>query len=168
MKKLIFFLFLFSLGALSAQDILNPKFEKRLSKLLDHDVSELSVVDLYERGTSNYLLIDTREREEYDISHLPGARYVGYKKFSLESLSEVDKETPIVVYCSVGYRSEKITKQLVKAGYTNVHNLLGSIFEWANRNYPMVDQHNNETKRLHTYNKKWSQWVDHPDVEKVW
>ena len=63
--------------------------------------------------------------------------WVGYEDFKITRLPEVDKNTPIVVYCSVGYRSEKIGEKLRKAGYTNVTNLFGGLFTWANENRPL-------------------------------
>ena len=43
-------------------------------------------------------------------------------------------------------RSEKIGKKLLDMGYTNVKNLYGSIFEWANQGNILVDQKGSETK----------------------
>jgi rhodanese-related sulfurtransferase len=40
----------------------------------------------------------------------------------------------------VGYRSEKVTEKLQKAGFTQVSNLYGGIFEWVNQGYPIVNQ----------------------------
>ena len=50
----------------------------------------------------------------------------------------IAKDAPIVTYCSVGYRSGKMAERLQAAGYTNVRNLEGSIFKWANEHRPLV------------------------------
>ena len=113
-------------------------------------------------------IFDAREEEEYLTSHIKGARYLGYKKFDEQKLAGVPKNAKVVVYCSVGYRSEKIGERLQKMGFTDVSNLYGSIFEWVNRGYPVVGQNGEPTRRIHTYNAKWSQWVDNDDAEKVW
>ena len=55
-----------------------------------------------------------------------------------------------------------------KAGFSNVYNLYGSIFEWANQGHRLVDKGGQPTFKLHTYNKKWSKWVDNAKIEKVW
>jgi len=83
-------------------------------------------------------------------------------------VSDIDKETTLVVYCSIGYRSDKIGGQLKKAGFNRVFNLYGSIFEWVNRGYTVVDKAGHPTNRLHTYNKHWSRWVDNPKIEKIY
>jgi len=93
---------------------------------------------------------------------------VGYNKFKIDHLSAIQKDQPIIVYCSVGYRSEKITKRLIEKGYTQVYNLVGSIFEWTNKGLPLENSKDEIVKVIHTYNKKWSKWVDHPDVKEVW
>jgi len=48
----------------------------------------------------------------------------------------LDKETRIVCYCSLGYRSSILAEKISKSGLENVkaYNLEGSIFKWANEN----------------------------------
>ena len=83
-------------------------------------------------------------------------------------MSGIKKDQKVVVYCSIGYRSEKIGEQLQQLGYKDVHNLYGSIFEWVNAGNEVVDAKNNKTRKVHTYNRKWSQWVEDGKAEKVW
>ena len=63
------------------------------------------------------------------------------------------------MYCSVGYRSEKISEKLIAAGFTDVSNLYGGIFEWVNIGRPVYKASNQKTNRVHTYNKEWSKWL---------
>ncbi|MBE9063926.1 rhodanese-like domain-containing protein [cf. Phormidesmis sp. LEGE 11477] len=82
-------------------------------------------------------LIDARKPEEYAVSHLLGA-------YRAKTIPEVDKlgiskDTPIVVYCSVGYRSARLGQALRAAGYRAI-NLEGSIFQWANEHRPLVTE----------------------------
>ena len=123
------------------------------------DVPDWSVEQLRQQF-DDVLLLDTRERAEYEVSHLPGAVWIGYEDFDPNRLpTGLDPATKIVTYCSVGYRSERIGEQLQAAGFTDVHNLRGSIFEWANAGYPVVDAQNQPTQNIHGYNKKWGRWV---------
>ena len=92
-----------------------------LRKLLAHTVPEISVDSLSKRKDT-VLLLDAREQEEFNVSHLSNAKFVGYKTFSIDSLKGIEKHTAIIVYCSVGYRSEKIAKKLMDAGFSNVEN----------------------------------------------
>lgn len=145
----------------------NKKFDQEVTSLIDFSVPVISVQNLHQ-NLANYIILDAREKEEYDISHIQGAKYIGYNKFKKKDLKDIPKDAKIVLYCSVGYRSEKIGKKLQKMGYTNVHNLFGSIFEWVNQGYTVVDNLNHPVFKVHTYNKKWSQWVDENKAVKVY
>jgi len=162
-------LFLLSFfGLVKGQDVLNPAFKENLQSLLDENVSSISVADLCEDTLVSYTFLDARELEEYNISHIPDAKYVGYDNFNMTHLKGLSLDEPIVVYCSVGFRSEQITVKLQKAGYKNVYNLVGSIFEWVNQGHIIEDQYDNPTQTLHTYNKSWSKWIDAPEIKKIW
>jgi hypothetical protein len=63
------------------------------------------------------------------------------------------------VYCSVGYRSERIGEKLLKLGYTDVVNLYGGIFEWKNQGLDVYNSSNYPTDSVHTYNKSWGKWL---------
>ncbi|MGI9547940.1 MAG: rhodanese-like domain-containing protein, partial [Flavobacteriaceae bacterium] len=93
----------------------------------------------------------------YDVSHIPGAQWVGYKSFSLDRIKTAFSrtDTSIVVYCSVGVRSENIGEKFLDMGYTEVNNLYGGIFEWKNKGYIVVDSTGNETQNVHAYSKYW-------------
>lgn len=149
------------------QKVENPDFEKRIEQLISHDIP-IVTVEFAQENCSEYIFLDARELEEYTTSHIPNSRYIGYDNFNLETVVDLSKDQKIIIYCSIGYRSEKIGKKLKAEGFTEVYNLYGSIFEWANRGYSLVDNYGNSTQRLHTYNKKWSKWVDHPEIIKKW
>lgn len=72
----------------------------------------------------------------------------------VEILKEKDKTDKIVVYCSVGVRSAQFAEKLQQAGYPNVYNLNGSIFEWANENRPLY-QGQQQVTQVHPYNSFW-------------
>ena len=108
------------------------------------------------------IILDAREPKEYKTSHIKNAVLVGYDYFNLDSISEKlpkNKDEKIVVYCSLGIRSETIGEKLKKAGYTNVYNLYGGIFEWKNKNFSVYNSEENETENVHTFNEAWSQWL---------
>jgi rhodanese-related sulfurtransferase len=106
-----------------------------------------------------YVLLDTRSPAEFNVSHLPNARFVDYDSFAVTQLKNITKETPIVVYCSVGVRSERVGEKLQQAGYKNVRNLYGGFFEWINKGYLVVSRNNQPTDSVHAYNRYWGQWL---------
>ena len=137
------------------------KLDKLLNKWNKRNVPYISVETLALPKT-NAILLDAREQKEFDVSHLKNAICVGYDKFKLkETLAKLpeDKNAKIVVYCSLGIRSETVAYKLIKAGYTNVYNLYGGIFEWKNANFKVIDTLGNTTEKVHTFNKSWSKWL---------
>lgn len=107
------------------------------------------------------VIIDAREQKEFETSHLKDAICVGYDFFNIDSIQHQfpDKNEKIVVYCSLGIRSETIATKLKKAGYKNVFNLYGGIFEWKNKDFSVYNSEGKETENVHTFSKEWSQWL---------
>ena len=60
-----------------------------------------------------------------------------------------------MTYCSAGYRSGKLAERLQAAGYTNVRNLDGSIFKWANERRPLVRGESEPVTKVHPYSAIW-------------
>ena len=147
--------------------IINPDFKKTVDSYLNFSVPT-TTVDILNTLNKPHIILDAREQEEYDVSHIPGALYFGYKKPQYNILENIDKDELIIIYCTIGYRSEKLGQKLKKKGYKNVLNLYGSIFEWANHNYPLLDSNEQPTKQIHGFNKKWSKWVDNEGLDVIY
>ena len=141
----------------NAQHVQEPEYQEKLQHLLSDKTPVIDVPQLVKEPKA--VLLDARPKEEYDVSHIAKARRVGYNDFDIVKVKDLPKDTAIVVYCSVGYRSEKVTEKLLKAGFTNVKNLYGGIFEWVNTGHIVVDDSGKPTDRIHTYNKNWSRWA---------
>ena len=111
--------------------------------------------------TAYFLEEDAREPEEFAVSHLKNAVFVGYDDFNIRTVTDTikNKDQDIVVYCSLGIRSEDIAIKLKKEGYKNVKNLFGGIFEWKNNNLKIYNQKNQTTDSIHAFSKKWSKWL---------
>ena len=106
----------------------------------------------------NLLLFDVREPEEYAVSHLQGARPAPSKDEALKALQGTPSDQRIVLYCSVGYRSSELAQFLMKKGYTEVYNLEGSIFAWANEGRP-VYRGKERVKVVHPYDRIWGSFL---------
>ncbi|MCP4342451.1 MAG: rhodanese-like domain-containing protein [Desulfobulbaceae bacterium] len=100
------------------------------------------------------ILIDVRKEDEFAVSHLQAA-------VNIQETTAVNhpKDTPIVVYCSVGVRSAGFAKKLDELGFTNVLNLRGSIFGWGNKGYPLI-RGATAVNTVHPYNKKWGKLLN--------
>ncbi len=125
-------------------------------------VPQMTTVELARRlGTDNEqpLLIDTRSREEYAASHLPGAVWAEKLEQMRAVLRDVPRERTVVLYCSVGVRSSKAAAELLRDGRGNVSNLHGSIFQWANEGRA-IGRDDKPVAEVHPYNKKWGALLD--------
>ncbi len=160
MKLYIIFIsaFLFVANPFYSQFVQNKSYSAMLKALLSHNVKEIGVKEA--RNDSTAVFLDAREKKEYDVSHLKNATWVGYDDFNMNRVKGISKDKKIIVYCAVGYRSEKITEKLTKAGYANVINVVGGIFEWKNLGYPVVDNTGKETEKIHAYSKTWGIWLN--------
>jgi len=149
------------MGACSTSDaqVKNPSYRLLLETMYKNTVPLISAKEL-SRKSDDLVILDTREKAEYEVSHLKNAKWVGYDTFNKKRLKDIPKDQPIAVYCSIGYRSERIGEQLLEMGYEKVYNLNGGIFEWINQDQKVLDENDKETERVHSYSKSWGTWLD--------
>jgi rhodanese-related sulfurtransferase len=121
-------------------------------------------------GRPQPLMLDARTPAEYEVSHLRDAVRIDPGRPSLRPMRGRAMNDPIVVYASVGYRSARVAHWLAAQGYTNVRNLQGSIFEWANEDRPIF-RDGRLTQAVHPYDRRWGLLLESryrapvPDVE---
>ena len=107
MKKFLLLLCAFLTTGCAAQNFTTPS---EVSKLL-------------EQGA---VLVDVRTEDEFESGHLERAVHLPYQNIlDLPDRIELEKDTPIVVYCQSGRRSGIAKETLVEAGYTRVFNAGG-------------------------------------------
>jgi rhodanese-related sulfurtransferase len=128
-----------------------------LSTLYDSDFPTIGPAEL--SSLAGFQILDTREKEEFEVSHLEGAKWVGFDTFELENVSDLDKNKPVLVYCTVGARSQDIGKRLTSAGFTKVYNLYGGIIHWSNESMPLYTK-GLPTNQVHTYSRSWGIWLE--------
>ena len=138
-----FWLWLPSYGLNTAKRFLRWKFD---------DIHHITTAELAAQMKSENppAILDIRNSEEYETSHLQNARHVSPESSDAQvqtHLLSIPENRPIVVYCSVGYRSSSMALRLIKLGRTNVSNLEGSIFAWASEGRSL-EPHN----VVHPYN----------------
>ena len=77
-----------------------------------------------------HIILDTREQDEFDEGHIPGAILIPYTEIENEAEAMLpDKDKLILVYCRSGRRSKIAAESLSKLGYTNVKEF-GGIIDW--------------------------------------
>lgn len=75
------------------------------------------------------VLVDVRTPGEFNGNAIAGAINVPLQVLPQRLSSVGEKSAPVVLYCRSGARSSTAKGILLKAGYTNVHDL-GSIGNW--------------------------------------
>ena len=112
------------------------------------------------RQQKDIILVDVRTAEEQAISMIPDA--ISQSEF--EQNLDKYKDYPIVVYCTIGYRSGKYAQKLYQQGL-NIFNLEGSILAWSHIGGELLNSLG-KTQKIHVFGKKWELTAD--DYEPVW
>ena len=135
---------------------LKQEIRKDYPQVKQMSISELQAL---QKAGKTPLLLDVRAKAEFEVSHLQNARLASTLKMTLAALESTPKDAPIVLYCSVGLRSSDMAQQLMQRGYTQVANLEGSIFEWANSGLPVYRGVEIE-KTVHPFSGKWGKLLN--------
>ncbi len=162
MKSVVFmvlWLALTSVGFAQQASVESGAYNLMLKGLLKRDVPEVDPQKA-SQIQEQVVFIDTRSRGEFEVSHIRNAIWVGYDDFDISRMQGIGKNTKIIAYCSVGARSEKITRQLLALGYSDVSNLYGGVFEWVNQEKALYNEKNETTEKVHAYNKTWGIWLN--------
>jgi molybdopterin/thiamine biosynthesis adenylyltransferase/rhodanese-related sulfurtransferase len=112
-----------------------PTYRELLTQLRG-EIEEVSPPDAAALDGATF--VDVRERDEWDVEHIPGAVYIPRSR--LESRIEgivADRSAPVVLYCESGNRSLFAAKALRELGYEDARNMTGGIVEWKRRGLPV-------------------------------
>jgi len=106
------------------------------------------------------VFVDDRGSTEREVSTLPGAIT------PQELLANVQQYRGkiVVSYCTISYRSAKLTRQLRQQGL-NAYNLAGGLLAWVLEGGRVYDA-NGESRRIHVYGKRWNYPAD--GYQAVW
>jgi len=74
----------------------------------------------------NALLIDVREKDEWQIAHIPQAKLVPLQTIPAYA-PNLPKDTEIIIHCKAGMRSAKACEYLTSLGFENVTNVEGGM-----------------------------------------
>jgi rhodanese-related sulfurtransferase len=86
-------------------------------------------------------LLDVRTPEEIAEGKISGSMAINYNDENFaESLSELDPNKPVYVYCAAGGRSSKTATILGEKGFQLVYNLDGGITAWQEAGMPTTKE----------------------------
>lgn len=116
------------------------------------------------RKTKNAIFLDTRNIEEYEISHIQNARWVGMDSNRILDLDLSNFDT-IIYYCSIGYRSGELLSTMNSRHRSNSFNLKKGVFEWINKgNY--IYQNDTPSLKIHPFSQNWGMLIRNKHYEK--
>lgn len=103
-------------------------------------VPETEVPDLAARIRAGDapLIVDVREKSEWDEGHIPGSVHVprGFLESRIAGVARPGQE--IVISCAAGHRSLLAGRTLREMGFTGVSSLAGGFTRWKQGGHPVV------------------------------
>ena len=98
-------------------------------KAMYEQITPIDAKKIMDSG-EEHTILDVREQDEYDESHIPGAILIPYTQIDNKAEEMLpDKDAQILVYCRSGRRSKIASESLAKLGYTNIKEF-GGIIDW--------------------------------------
>jgi molybdopterin/thiamine biosynthesis adenylyltransferase/rhodanese-related sulfurtransferase len=120
------------------QDFLS-KIKEQIPEVDPQDVQDILTSEHSDDEAPAAVVVDVREQQEWDESHIPGAKHVprGYLEQRIVRAAP-DPEQRVILYCQSGNRSAIAAKTLIdELGYTNVQSMTGGITLWKQREFPI-------------------------------
>ncbi len=105
-------------------------------------IEKLSLLSVHElknrldRG-DGLVVLDVRDQNEWESGHIKGALHIYVGRLE-KSLTEIPRDKPVAVCCSVGHRAGLGASILLRAGYREVYNVLGGMTAWVNAGFSIT------------------------------
>ena len=100
-----------------------------------------TLAEQHEAGSNgqDIVLVDVREKHEWNEGHIPGAIHVprGFLELQIEE-AVPDKSKTVVLYCAGGVRSLMAGQTLKQMGYENPISMSGGFGQWKGSGLPFV------------------------------
>lgn len=142
----------------------DPEFEALLRSEIEFKIPIITCSQLYDLQqkkipSKQLVILDARSAAEFNISHIENAKRVGFEDFSNEYVWSYNRNATIIVYAALGEQSEAIGMKMREMGFKNVYNLYGSILEWVNQGFTIVDADGHKTRQVHVFDKNRAKYL---------
>lgn len=106
------------------------------TNLLHGEFKQVKEKDVRELVQSGACIIDIREKDEYKLSHIVGAKNIPLSEIR-QRINEIPKDKPVYIHCRSGQRSYNAFMALKQLGFENIYNISGgfmgiSFYEYFN------------------------------------
>jgi molybdopterin/thiamine biosynthesis adenylyltransferase/rhodanese-related sulfurtransferase len=108
----------------------------------------------HEEGQDEIVLVDVREKNEWDDGYIPGALHVprGYLELRIEE-AVPDKSKKVLLYCAGGVRSLMAGLTLKQMGYDNAISIAGGFSQWKDSGLPFIQPRTLSQTQLKRYSR---------------
>jgi rhodanese-related sulfurtransferase len=115
----------------------HSRFKKLVAEVKKH-ITEISPQDAAAKlNTGETVVIDVRDKDEWDEGHIPGATHMSRGTIELDIEEKVpDPDAMIICHCGGGGRSALAAESLQKMGYKNVRSMAGGFKAWKAAGLP--------------------------------
>ncbi len=87
-----------------------------------------------EEGIRDFVLVDVREQNEYEINQIPGSVLIPKGDFLNGTVfDQLSQDKPVVLHCKTGVRSAEALAVLKGAGYSDAVHVGGGVVAWVNQ-----------------------------------
>jgi sulfur-carrier protein adenylyltransferase/sulfurtransferase len=85
-------------------------------------------------GGRDFVLVDVREPNEYEINKIPGSVLIPKDEFARgDAFERLDSEKQVVLYCKTGRRSAELLPAVKGAGFADAVHVGGGVVAWVNQ-----------------------------------
>src|SRR5207302_5820744 len=113
------------------------RFERLVAEA-KKNITEISPQDAAAKAkSSDAVIVDVREKDEFDEAHIPDAVHMSRGSLELEVEEKFsDRNMTIICHCGGGGRSALAAESLQKMGYKNVRSMAGGFRAWKAAGLP--------------------------------
>src|SRR4051812_10075476 len=87
-----------------------------------------------DEGTRDFVLVDVREQNEYEINKIPGSVLIPKGDFlNGHVFDQLSQDKPVVLHCKTGVRSAEALAVLKGAGFSDAVHVGGGVVAWVNQ-----------------------------------
>lgn len=105
-----------------------------------HCMQTISVQELKAQLAQGAALLDVRTAEELALATFPGATHIPMQELPAR-LAELNRDSPLVVLCHHGVRSEMAARFLERNGFANVSSVAGGLDAWSTQVDPSIPRY---------------------------
>lgn len=129
-----------------------PDF-KPFTQSLDYNSIKIELISSNELKTlidyrNKIFIIDCRSDNEFKTSHIKGSKLISFDNFNPQKVWMYDRYTTMVICSSNPRHSAGVAAYLKIMGFIDVRILSGSLIDWINNGYPLVDEYGHRTNIL--------------------